>query len=163
MTRGRLGALRSRSNETANERPTAHRLSMRSTQYFKPVFAVCLAGFMLLAGLPRAQPAPQDLARLEQHSSFHIPAGSLESALLQFSREAEIQVIVSAPVADVSVAAVEGRLTAREALTALLGTTGLVYSVVGNTVTIHAQRSGSEPLSASSPQALRASASASHP
>jgi hypothetical protein len=125
--------------------------------------AICVAGLLMLAGLPAAQAAPEDLARLEQLSSFHIPGGSLESALLQFSRETQIQVIVSAPVADVSVGAVEGRLTARQALTALLGATGLVYSVVGNTVTIHAQKRTSEPEAASSSQRLEASATPGHP
>jgi hypothetical protein len=134
-----------------------HSLSVCSKNR-NPVPVICVACFLLLTGLSCARAAPENPARLERHSAFHIPAGSLESALLQFSRESEIQVIVSAPVADVSVAAVEGRLTAREALTALLGETGLVYSVVGNTVTIHTQEGASGPVAASSPPRPEATA-----
>jgi hypothetical protein len=89
--------------------------------------------------------AAQQLPKLEQETSFHIPAGSLESALIQFSRQTEIQIVVSGPVAKISVAAVEGRRNAREVLTTLLTSTGLTYTVVGETITVH----GSDPDSAS--------------
>jgi len=74
--------------------------------------------------------------KLEQQAAFHIQSGSLESALLQFSRQAAIQVIISVPVAKISVTAIDGRRSARSALSALLSGTGLSYTIVGSTITI---------------------------
>jgi hypothetical protein len=68
---------------------------------------------------------------------FHIAAGSLDSALLQFSRQTDTQVILSPRAPNVMVHGIQGRYTACEALDALLGSTGLVYTIVGNTVTVH--------------------------
>ena len=82
--------------------------------------------------------AADRLDKLEREASFHIEPGSLESALLQFSRQAGIQVVLGAKVADFSVAAIDGRRNAREVLTAILSETGLKFSVVGKTVTVHA-------------------------
>ncbi len=79
-------------------------------------------------------------SRLGQLTTFHIPAGSLEVALLQFSGQAQAQVIVNTPVAQIAVSAVEGRLTGRAALAELLEATGLMYKVVGNTVAIQPAR-----------------------
>lgn len=73
---------------------------------------------------------------LERDVSFHIDSGPLESALLQFSRQAGVQVVVGAKVGTFSVAAVDGRRNAREVLTALLSETGLKFAVVGKTVTV---------------------------
>ena len=98
---------------------------------------LCAVGVLALATIPHAWSDSQDLLQLEQPSVFRIPAGSLESALLQFSRDTGIQVIVSARVADVTVNGVDGRFTAKEALTVLLKTTDLAYTVVGKTITIH--------------------------
>jgi hypothetical protein len=80
--------------------------------------------------------AADHLETLEREASFHIESGSLESALLQFSRQTGIQVVLTTRVADISVTAIEGRRNAREVLTLLLNTTGLKYSVVGETVTV---------------------------
>lgn len=91
---------------------------------------------LVIALLPAAfgnQPAPP---KLEQEVSFHIPTGSLESALIQFSRQAELQVVVAVPVSRVTVPELSGRFIASDALLRLLQGTGLVYTVVGNTVTI---------------------------
>lgn len=79
---------------------------------------------------------PPNVVKLEREASFHIPSGSLESALIQFSRQAGIQVVISARVAEISVAAIEGHLSARAVLATLLNGTGLAYRLVGNTVTI---------------------------
>jgi len=73
---------------------------------------------------------------LEQEAAFHIAAGSLESALIEFSRQAEIQIVISAPVANISVGAVEGRHKASEVLTTLLADTGLTFTVVGDTISV---------------------------
>jgi hypothetical protein len=110
---------------------------MRPRSYTRRLHAICAVGVLSLVTAPAVRSVPQGLVQLEQRSVFRIPAGSLESALLQFSRDTEIQVIVSARVADVRVGSVEGRLSAKEALDVLLKTTGLVYTVVGKTITIH--------------------------
>jgi hypothetical protein len=96
-----------------------------------------MVGVFFLVTASDARSIPQGLVPLEEPSVFRIPAGSLESALLQFSRDTGIQVIVSARVANVRVGGVEGRLSAKEALDVLLETTGLVYTVVGKTITVH--------------------------
>jgi Secretin and TonB N terminus short domain len=93
-----------------------------------------LASLSALAG--ELAPAPIPVARLEQEISFHIRTGSLESALIEFSRQTELQVVVAAPVTRVTVPELNGRFAAGKALLRLLQGTGLVYTVVGNTVTV---------------------------
>ena len=85
------------------------------------------------------------VAKLDQPSTFHIAAGSLESALIQFSRQTHIQVVVSAPAANIPVTAVHGRHNAREVLDTLLNATGFTYVVLGETVTIRALNSPAQP------------------
>jgi hypothetical protein len=83
-----------------------------------------------------------EISKLDQEASFHIEKGPLESALIQFSRQADVQVLLapdSAP--NVTASAVKGRLAAGAALTALLKGTGLIYNVVGNTVTVQLSES----------------------
>jgi hypothetical protein len=97
------------------------------------------AGFLLAAflqGCPSSSAADQP-DRLEHEIAFHIEPGSLESALIQFSRQSGIQVVVSAQVANISVTAIEGRRNAREVLSALLNATGLTFAIVGETVTVY--------------------------
>lgn len=77
--------------------------------------------------------------RLDEMRSFNIPAGSLESALMQLGRETKVQLIVGPKVGDRTVVAVRGRFTGRQVLEVLLPASGLGYKVVGNTVTIEAQ------------------------
>ena len=89
-----------------------------------------------LAGAPIV-PAANQVVKFDQEATFHIAAGSLESALIEFSRQAEIQVVIGAPVANIAVAAVDGRRHPREVLTTLLNATGLTYTIVGDTVTVH--------------------------
>jgi hypothetical protein len=112
--------------------------SNNSAIYLKRLGAAYAASIVLLITNPTIAGAPENPTPFEQTSAFHIGAGSLASALLQFSRQTQIQVITNAPVSEITVAGVQGRLTAREALAALLGATGLVYTIVGNTVAIHA-------------------------
>jgi len=96
----------------------------------------------LFSGTVARSDGDRFLARIEAPASFHIAAGSLESVLLAFSRQTQIQVIASPQVVDLAVPGVEGRLSAREALTTILKTTGLVYTIVGDTITIHAGAGG---------------------
>lgn len=81
-----------------------------------------------------ADPGP---SRLDQETDFHIDSGPLEAALIQFSRQAAVQVVLAPDSTIHGVAcAVHGRLAASEALDALLKGTGLIYARVGNTVTV---------------------------
>lgn len=93
-----------------------------------------LAG-MLLAALASADRPGE--SRLEQVVQFSIERGPLEYALIQFSRQAEVQVVLASDLAGNLVASeVRGSFSASSALTELLKGTGLVYATVGNTVTV---------------------------
>ena len=81
------------------------------------------------------------LEKLERAVDFHIAAGSLETALIQFSRETQSQLVVSVSVADISVAAVEGHRIPREVLLALLCDTGLTFKIIGATVAVYSPTS----------------------
>jgi hypothetical protein len=118
-----------------------------SATYLKRFGAACAASIALLITPPAMAGAPENPTPFEQTSAFHIGPGSLASALLQFSRQTQIQVITNAPVSEIRVAGVQGRLTARDALAALLGATRLVYTIVGNTVAIHAAATPAETRS----------------
>lgn len=69
--------------------------------------------------------------------SFNIPAQPLGSALATFGRQANMQVSVNAAaVRGQSAPAVSGALTSQEALSRLLGGTGLSYHIDGRTVVV---------------------------
>jgi hypothetical protein len=82
--------------------------------------------------------AADRLEKLERETSFHIESGPLESALIQFSRQSGIQVVLSTQVTGISVQAIDGRRNAREVLNALLSATGMTFAIVGQTVTVYA-------------------------
>jgi hypothetical protein len=126
-------------------------ISMASAPVLARLLAVCAASCLVVFQPRAASQESEHLANLEQRCPFNISAGPLELALLQFSRQTRIQVIVSPNIPQVSVAGVRGSLTAREALMVLLRTTGLTYAVVGDTITIHTVESGnaSDSLSTS--------------
>jgi hypothetical protein len=96
---------------------------------------VCLIAAAIGTGAVFAD--QREIQQLQQEILFHIEAGSLEFALIQFSRQAQMQIVVaphSAP--DITVPAVHGRFAAGATLAALLKGTGLVYTAVGNTITV---------------------------
>ena len=97
---------------------------------------VATVGWFVTA-LPAWSQAPEHIARLSEHWNFDINSGSLDAVALEFSRLTRIQVIVSPVITGVSVSGVHGRLSAQEALSALLDGTGLAFTLVGDTVTIH--------------------------
>jgi hemoglobin/transferrin/lactoferrin receptor protein len=98
---------------------------------------------ILVSCLPlEAWPDIDSPAELNRECLFHIPAGSLESALLEFGRETHMQVIIVAAVADLKAPAVEGRLTRGAALRILLGRTGLTYAVIANTLSVGGASAG---------------------
>jgi iron complex outermembrane receptor protein len=74
---------------------------------------------------------------LERQVTFQIPAQSLETALLEFARQARMPVFVAASALDdMRSPAVEGVWPANRALANLLANSGLSYSTVGDTITI---------------------------
>lgn len=95
---------------------------------FALLIALCLAA-EISAALAAAD--------LDKQVTFHIAPQPLESALLEFSRQADIQVaIASAAVGNHHVAGIHGRLPVGHALFTLLNGSGLSYAVTGNTVTV---------------------------
>lgn len=77
------------------------------------------------------------IPKLEQEASFSIEKAPVELALIQFSRQADIQILLAPDsAANVTASAVHGRFVAGEALAALLKGTGLTYTIIGNTVTV---------------------------
>ncbi len=74
---------------------------------------------------------------LERQVDFDIPAQSLSAALIQFSHQAKIQVIVSDDISQQTTRGITGAHTIREALKQLLGAAGLGYRAIGdNTITV---------------------------
>jgi iron complex outermembrane receptor protein len=76
--------------------------------------------------------------RLDREIKFDIPAQPMPSALVQFAKQANVQLITaSIDLGKLLSPGVTGKLAARHALEKVLGRTGLTYSLVGeNTVTI---------------------------
>jgi iron complex outermembrane receptor protein len=76
---------------------------------------------------------------LDRQVEFAIPAQSLQSALLEFSRQSGVPIFVAASsLKQLDAPAISGKLPARAALSQLLGGTGLTYSSVGEAVTVQA-------------------------
>jgi iron complex outermembrane receptor protein len=69
---------------------------------------------------------------LERTVDFDIPAQSLSAALIQFSHQTKIQIIVSDNISEQTTQGIAGLHTIREALKQLLGVIGLGYRVVGD-------------------------------
>jgi outer membrane receptor protein involved in Fe transport len=69
---------------------------------------------------------------LERKVDFDIPAQSLSAALIQFSHQTKIQIIVSDNISEQTTQGIAGLHTIREALKQLLGVIGLGYRVVGD-------------------------------
>jgi hypothetical protein len=105
---------------------------------WRVAFAVTCMLATFLQGSSAAVNAADRLETLEREASFHIESGSLESALIQFSRQSGIQVVLSTRVTGILVPAIDGRRNAREVLVTLLDTTGLTFDIVGETVTVYA-------------------------
>jgi iron complex outermembrane recepter protein len=100
-----------------------------STVYL-PVILLYLASLIATPVLARA-------LDLDRAVTFNIPSQPLESALIAFSQQAHIQVVIAqdtAGTADVS--AFRGTVPARVALETLLKNSGFKYSAVGESVSI---------------------------
>ena len=94
--------------------------------------------FKWFCGVALCFAAQVHASELDREVTFHIKPQSLESALLQFSRQADIQfAFASDLVLNAPVQGVEGKLAVSAALVILLRGSGLSYTVVGsNTVTV---------------------------
>lgn len=76
-------------------------------------------------------------ADLDHEVVFHIKSQRLDSALLEFSRQANTPVAFAAKsIGSLVTPGLDGKYPAREALSALLCNSGLVYTQVGDTVTV---------------------------
>ncbi len=93
------------------------------------------------------------LARLESQASFEIPPQPIATALVEFSKQAKLQLVTaSVELGARQTNGVSGKLTLREALSALLERSGLSYAMVGeNTVAIVASDADAEARSHHSP------------
>jgi iron complex outermembrane receptor protein len=101
----------------------------------RPALALVLAAASLFIAW-NAAAASVDLARVVR---FELPAQTLGTALLRFSEQAEIQVIVESRLAEsVGAPPLEGAYTRADALKTLLDGSGLTFRIVGNAVAIHA-------------------------
>ncbi len=86
-----------------------------------------------LMGLVTASSA----ADLDTEIVFHIGAQPLDSALLEFSKQANTPIAFAAKsIGSLRTTGLNGKFPARTALTVLLCNSGLVYTQVGDTVTV---------------------------
>ena len=87
-----------------------------------------ILGFALSCLVSRAPSA----ADLESVRTFDIKPQRLESALIEFSKQADLQVIgATDTLADVRTQGVSGQLTSRAALTMLLENTSVAFNSIG--------------------------------
>lgn len=70
---------------------------------------------------------------LDKNIAFNISAQDLSTALIEFSRQARLQVIVSDDLSGQTTQGVSGQKTIKQALSQLLGPAGLRYRVAGET------------------------------
>ena len=107
----------------------------------RPVLVLVLATAALFVSENVAS-ATADLSRVVQ---FDIPAQTLGAALLRFSEQAQLQVIVESRLAEsVSAPPVKGAYARGDALKLLLAGSGLTFRMVGNgAVAIHALQAAS--------------------
>ena len=106
------------------------------------------ATLLLMTSLAMADEPTASAADLDREQTFSIEAQPLDAALLDFSDQANVQVMVAAnSVEGLETDGVEGRYTPRKALTALLDDSDLAFTEVGNTIAVTAseQRGDSDP------------------
>jgi len=85
---------------------------------------------VILCGVLSATAAAMDLARVIE---FHIAPQRLSGALLEFSHQANVQIIVGPEVGDRDSAGLNGRSSIAQGLQTLLNGSSLVYRVVNDT------------------------------
>src|SRR5688572_29626308 len=91
------------------------------------VLRVVLSAILVCAGF-----ASSSAADLESVRSFDIKPQNLEAALIEFSKQADLQVIGSSEIlADVRTKGVSGKLSSRKALSLLLEDTAVAFNPIG--------------------------------
>lgn len=111
-----------------------------------------------------SQPLAASAGPLDSEVDFHISAGSLADALIQFSTQANIQVAVAAhATANLHSPGLTGRLPVAVALGTLLRSSGLSYQAAGDTVTIVQTATRSPPAGPRRQQPDETSATAIQP
>ncbi len=91
---------------------------------------------LLIAGVV-ATPALARALDLDRAISFDIPAQPLESALIDFSKQSHIQVVIGQDGAGEAAApAIRATLSARVALNTLIGNSGFKYVAIGDSVSV---------------------------
>src|SRR6266850_6697559 len=96
------------------------------------VFATHLQALILSANLFAASISLAHAGELDQSIAFDIPAQSLESALLELSKQSSLQIVFSSGTLPHRTAPrVTGTMPVREALNLLLQGTELGYKLVG--------------------------------
>jgi outer membrane receptor protein involved in Fe transport len=102
--------------------------------------ACAIAGLTVVALTARAE-------ALQGSANFDIPAQPLPSALIEFSRQADVQVMGSSTAyAHLRSQEVKGRLSATDALRRLLRNTGLKYSIFRRAVVVNSISSARDRL-----------------
>jgi len=96
--------------------------------------------------------APAHAVDLNQRINFEIPAQKLSSALIQFSQQAKLQVVVSDNLGEQSSPALSGSHAIGEALETLLSASGLIYRVISDTSITVGYRSADAATSSASPR-----------
>ena len=91
----------------------------------------------LMLSLATMVTAPAMANDLDHEVVFHIKSQRLDSALLEFSKQANTPVAFAAKsIGSLVTPGLDGKFPARTALSALLCNSGLVYTQVGDTVTV---------------------------
>jgi iron complex outermembrane receptor protein len=91
---------------------------------------VLLAALVFVSGTATA-------TDLDHEVIFHIKSQRLDSALLEFSRQANTPVAFAAKsIGALVTPGLDGKYPARAALSALLCNSGLIYTQIGDTVTV---------------------------
>jgi len=113
---------------------------------------------LLLFAASVATPALARALDLDRTVAFHIPRQPIESALIAFSSQAHIQVIIAPNVNSTAAApSISGTVSVRAALNTILRNTGLTYAAVGESVSV--TRTSDRSLSGTGSSAVTASLS----
>src|SRR5579864_6048125 len=98
--------------------------------------SISLFQVLVPSGLLRGA-TPTRGADLDRTVSFSIAAQPLESALVEFSHQAQIQVVIAPNAVNMTqIPALTGKVPARVALDVLLRNSGLKYAAIGKSISV---------------------------
>ncbi len=104
---------------------------------------ICATAMLLLLGAASA--AAAGAMDLNRQVEFNIPPQKLSTALLQFAQQAKIQLVLGEDLGDRTTGEVSGVLKIGDALSSLLGASGLSYKIVSDTAITVAYPGPSSP------------------